>query len=131
MTTTFAVLVFFALITKHFICDFALQMHPYQYRNKGTYGHPGGLLHAFICMVGTYLALASVTTFQIVLLPVIWYILIGEGIVHYHIDYFKMKIGKKFNLEPNNSERFWLLLGFDQYLHYLTYVVIVWILGSI
>lgn len=36
----------FWLFTKHFIVDFPLQAFPYQYQNKGTYGHPGGLLHS-------------------------------------------------------------------------------------
>ena len=33
------------LMVKHALADFYLQT-PYQYLNKGTYGHPGGLLHA-------------------------------------------------------------------------------------
>lgn len=33
------------LFTKHFIIDFLLQGQ-YQWKNKGTYGHPGGLLHS-------------------------------------------------------------------------------------
>jgi len=30
---------------KHFFCDFVLQT-PYQFLNKGIYGHPGGFIHA-------------------------------------------------------------------------------------
>jgi hypothetical protein len=46
--------------------------------------------------------------------------------VHYHIDWAKMKISKRYDLQPNNSERFWILLGFDQLLHHITYFVIVY-----
>ena len=35
------------LMVKHTVADFFLQT-PYQYCNKGTYGHPGGFLHAGI-----------------------------------------------------------------------------------
>ncbi len=35
------------LMFKHMVADFYLQT-PYQYLNKGTYGHPGGFLHAGI-----------------------------------------------------------------------------------
>ena len=33
------------LMAKHMVADFYLQT-PYQYLNKGTYGHPGGFLHS-------------------------------------------------------------------------------------
>ena len=49
-----------------------------------------------------------------------------EWIIHYTIDYFKMNVGLWYNLKPNNSEQFWWLLGFDQLLHYLTYIFIVY-----
>jgi len=52
-----AVLLLLALTVKHFIVDFPLQAHPYQYKNKGTYGHPGGLLHSGLHLVGTLLFL--------------------------------------------------------------------------
>jgi hypothetical protein len=45
-------LVFAAFFVKHLVCDFPLQ-RAYQYKNKGIYGHPGGVLHAWIHAVGT------------------------------------------------------------------------------
>ncbi|MEP7292538.1 MAG: hypothetical protein ABI835_12190, partial [Chloroflexota bacterium] len=36
-------LVVFILELKHFVFDYPLQ-RPYQFLNKGTYGHPGGIL---------------------------------------------------------------------------------------
>ena len=35
------------LMFKHAVADFYLQT-PYQFLNKGTYGHPGGFIHAGI-----------------------------------------------------------------------------------
>jgi kynureninase len=37
------------LMLKHAVADFYLQT-PYQYLNKGTYGHPGGFIHAGMSM---------------------------------------------------------------------------------
>lgn len=113
----------FWLFTKHLICDFPLQTK-FQYLNKGTYGHPGGLLHAFIHVVGTALV---VTLFGPGLFTGI---LVGlvDGAIHYHIDWAKMNINTKYGLKPDNSEKFWWLLGLDQYLHCLTYLLIASIL---
>jgi hypothetical protein len=36
------------------------------------------------------------------------------------IDWAKMNAGNLYNLKPDNSEWFWILLGFDQLLHHLT-----------
>jgi len=113
-------LLFLALITKHFVCDFLLQWR-YQYANKGTYLHPGGILHAGICMLGTLISLVTVVGFELFFV----YVILVEGLIHYHIDWAKMNITKYYNLRPDRDESFWYLLGFDQYLHYLTYVGIV------
>lgn len=115
-------LLFFLFFIKHFVCDFPLQAFPYMYRNKGTYGHTGGLLHAWVHGLGTILVLnlyLSLSWNYILLIATI------DGIAHYHIDWAKMNVGKKFNLQPNNSEWFWILLGIDQLLHYLTYYFII------
>jgi hypothetical protein len=45
------------LFIKHFICDFPLQAFPWIYRNKGTYGHIGGLTHALLHGIGTFTVL--------------------------------------------------------------------------
>ena len=45
--------------------------------------------------------------------------------IHYHIDWAKMNAKNKLKLKADTSEWFWILLGFDQLLHYLTYFAIV------
>lgn len=115
------------LLIKHFICDFPLQMNPWMYKNKGTYGHPGGVAHALAHFYGSMavmLPFTSVPNSLCLALPII------DGILHYHIDWAKVNIGKKFNLKPDNSEWFWVLLGFDQLLHCLTYVGMVYLAGK-
>lgn len=113
--------ILFWLFVKHFICDFPLQAFPYQYKNKGTYFHPGGMLHAAIHFYATFLVLIVFhQSFSVAgSLATLDYVL------HYHIDWAKMNLGKRYNLTPTNSEWFWILLGLDQFLHACTYFLIV------
>ncbi|MHA1134202.1 MAG: DUF3307 domain-containing protein [Alphaproteobacteria bacterium] len=112
-----------ALMLKHTAADFFLQT-PYQYLNKGIYGHPGGLLHAGIHVVLTplvYLVIAPAS-----LLIALW-IALGEFAVHYHVDWAKEQITRRNGLNPQVSG-YWHTLGIDQLLHGLTYITIVAVL---
>lgn len=117
--------VFFALFAKHLIVDFPLQVK-YQYSNKGTYGHMGGILHAALHIIGTIIALLLVLGMSA--LPIILALALADGVIHYHIDWAKMNLNKYWNLQPTTSEQFWWLLGIDQWLHQLTYIGIVVVL---
>jgi hypothetical protein len=108
---------------KHFIVDFPLQAFPYQYKNKGTYGHPGGLLHSGLHVFGTFFALV----WFVGLYPAVVFALL-DGVIHYHIDWAKMNINAKMGWGPTTHEQFWSLLGLDQLLHSLTYLWIVWMI---
>jgi hypothetical protein len=108
------------LMLKHMLADFYLQT-PYQYLNKGRYGHPGGLLHSAIHVALTplvYLVLAPGS------LLVAGALALGEFALHYHIDWAKEQVNAANNLTPQDH-RFWCLLGTDQLLHGLTYLGIV------
>jgi hypothetical protein len=123
MNTTLWLL--FAFLTKHFVFDYPLQ-GPFQYRNKGTYGHLGGILHAFLQGLGTFLALSAVLGWKGTLMVEAFLMLAFlDGFVHYHVDWAKMNLNTYWKLGPTTSEQFWWLLGFDQYLHYLTYLYII------
>lgn len=110
------------LFAKHFICDFPLQTSPWMYRNKGIYLHPGGIAHAAIHGAGTLLVLAAF----IDITAALQYALL-DMLIHYHIDWAKMHVGKRYNLRPDNSDWFWIILGLDQFLHHLTYFLIVYL----
>jgi hypothetical protein len=110
----------FLLFVKHFICDFPLQANPWLYRNKGTYLHPGGIVHAGVHGIGTLLVLAPFIGSASIIYALI------DMIVHYHIDWAKMNVAKHYDLQPHNSEYFWILLGFDQLLHHMTYFMIIY-----
>lgn len=105
-----------ALFTKHLIFDFLYQP-PYQWMNKGTYGHPGGIIHSGVHALATYFLLLFVLSpleaAGIALL---------EFLIHYHMDWFKMWYNKKKGWLCNKHEQFWQFLGIDQYVHALTYI---------
>jgi hypothetical protein len=115
-------LVFVVLQTKHFICDYPLQTL-WMLKNKGTYGHPGGIVHSGIH------ALATITSF-LVLTPTLLVgagIVIGEFLLHYHIDWSKEQIIRRRGVVATDRE-FWWAIGFDQLLHHLTYIAIAAVL---
>lgn len=105
------------LQVKHFVIDFPLQTK-YQWSNKGTYGHSGGLLHAMLHGFGTFLCIA----FVILDIPSAIILSFADMIIHYHIDWAKMNINKKMTWGPTTHEQFWWLLGLDQLLHQVTYI---------
>lgn len=108
------------LFTKHFIVDFPLQTK-FQYSNKGTYGHLGGILHSALHGVGTYLCFVWFAPLSAVYLAFI------DFVLHYHIDWAKVNINNKFSWGPTTHEQFWWLLGADQFLHAVTYVGLIWL----
>lgn len=119
--TQIALIVVLILLFKHLVCDFFLQT-AYQYRNKGIYGHPGGLLHAGLHVLGTAFLFLYVNPGP----KIVALILAGEFVVHYHIDWAKEQIVKRCKLTTEDSA-FWWALGVDQFLHGATYVTIAWL----
>ena len=113
---------FFLLFTKHFIVDFILQP-AYEYLNKGKYGHPGGVIHAAKHGLVTWLILAWASPCSYELATALAFM---DYFLHYHIDYAKVNITGAFNFNARTTQ-FWWFLGLDQYLHYLTYLAIVWL----
>lgn len=102
---------------KHLIADFFLQT-PYQYQNKGKYGHPGGLLHGFIHIV------CSAPVFFIIIpsgIIIAGLILLAEFFLHYHIDWLKTNI-IKWNCWTTKVKAYWYAIGIDQTSHHLTYI---------
>jgi hypothetical protein len=114
--------VLLVLEIKHFVFDYPLQVG-YQLRNKATYGHPGGLVHAGLHVFGTS------ATFFIVNpgLTVGIAILVGEFIVHYHLDWAKGQFNKRSRLTTADA-LYWWGIGLDQMLHHLTYLAIAAVL---
>jgi hypothetical protein len=115
MTTVIILLALFGI--KHFICDFLLQF-PYMVNEKGIYGATGGLHHAMLHSVFTLWILVFVVGDAHVA------IVLGllDGVVHYHIDWTKQQLTRGLT---TSDRMFWVWLGADQCLHYLTYIAII------
>ena len=105
------------------IIDFFLQT-PYQYCNKGKYGHPGGLLHAGIHVALTPLVYLVLAPASLVLAGAV---ALGEFAVHYHVDWAKEQLMHR-NGWTSQDRGFWYALGTDQLVHGLTYLLIVAVL---
>ena len=108
---------------KHFLCDYVLQTR-YQYLNKGIYGHPGGLIHAGIHAagsIGPVLILTDAYWLVSALIAV-------EFAVHYHTDWLKEQINKRRGLSYDDA-LFWAVFGADQFIHQMTYVVMIAVLA--
>jgi hypothetical protein len=117
--------VFIVLQVKHFICDYPLQTL-YQLQNKGNYGHLGGVIHS-----GLH-ALFTMTAFLVVA-PTLWLgaaIVVGEFVIHYHVDWTKENIIRRMGWTSHQRE-FWWAIGGDQLAHHLTYVLIAAILVGV
>ena len=101
---------------KHFLADFVLQS-PYILDNRKHYGHPGGLLHVAIHLVGSLIALLIVGTS----LATIAGLLLAEGLIHYHMDWAKDNFVAARGLTTKDTA-YWYVTGFDQAVHHLTYI---------
>lgn len=103
---------------KHFICDYPFQTSR-QLLNKGTYFHPGGIfhsgLHAFFTMAAFLVATPTLALGITIVL--------GEFLLHYHIDWLKEQIIRRAGWTATQRE-FWWAIGADQLLHHLTYIAI-------
>ena len=102
-------------ILKHFIVDFLLQT-PYQFLNKGVYGHWGGIVHSGLHGFFTFIVMLMISPTSAIIAAII------DILVHYHIDWAKVNITQSMKWKPDTNPEFWWLLGLDQLFHYLTYL---------
>lgn len=109
---------------KHYYADFVIQTYVQTVR-KGIYKDPIGISHSVDHAWTTLLALfifdQLVMGLDLITMVVITLV---EALVHYHIDWAKVKFGTKDNTKP----LFWNQFGLDQLAHQLTYLAIVWYL---
>jgi hypothetical protein len=110
------------LLAKHAVADFFLQT-PFIYSQKGTYGAPGGVLHAFTHII---LTLPVFLLFPAGSAALAFTLLTAEFVVHYHIDWMKEQVVRHYGWKFADRQ-YWCALGLDQFLHGLTYVAILWI----
>lgn len=121
MSNAEVLLLLVMLFTKHFYVDFPLQT-PYQFLNKGNYGHPGGLLHSGLHALATFGIVLMFAPMFALLLAVL------DFTVHYHVDWAKMQLNDKFGWKADTHKEFWWFLGLDQWIHAMTYFAIAYVL---
>ena len=122
MTLVIILLALFGI--KHFLVDFLWQT-PKMLSEKGTYGATGGIEHAGAHAIGTTIILFLIFPWDLGAHALA--ILLGglDGVIHYHIDWAKTNLSR--GLTPADR-KFWVWLGADQGLHYLTYILIIGII---
>lgn len=122
MTIESLLILIVALQLKHLLADFFFQT-AWMVKNKGFYGHPAGIAHAAIHLALTFVALAVVG------LPLWWVAVfsLGEGVVHYHVDWAKAAITRTSEFTASDP-RFWNWIGVDQFAHHATYLGLAYII---
>lgn len=106
---------------KHWYIDFVNQTTE-EVQCKGTYLDWRGIKHSLKHGLGTWFV------FCIFIDPVSAFILgFIDFMAHYHIDWAKMNINKKYNYTIEMPQ-FWAWLGADQLAHQITYIGLVWLL---
>ena len=105
---------------KHYYADFVIQTHR-QVVQKGIYRDLVGISHS-IDHVWTTLVVLFLFSFFYTISPItIIVISFMEGIIHYHIDFIKVKHGEK----NASTALYWNHFGIDQLAHQLTYLAMV------
>jgi hypothetical protein len=104
---------------KHYYADFVIQTHK-QVIQKGIYRDWVGISHSLdhvwtsmvVLLIFSQLVYA-ITPLTILVLTII------EGVIHYHIDFIKVKHGNK----DITTACYWNHFGLDQLAHQLTYLL--------
>ena len=122
--TGLALILVAVLLCKHMVFDFVLQT-PYQLNHKHLYGHPGGLLHAALHVLGTLVAIAIARPAPVVGAAVV----ISEFAVHYHVDWAKEQLLRRGGWDRGEL-MYWSIFGLDQMIHNLGYLVMTAVLVS-
>lgn len=107
---------------KHWYIDFVNQTTE-EVHSKGIYGDEAGLWHSGKHGLATVVCVLLVTGTGYVMEAM--YIGCLDFLLHYHIDWAKININKKKNYTVETKE-FWAWLGFDQLMHQLTYLAILY-----
>jgi len=108
---------------KHCYADFVMQTY-IQTVKKGVWLDPTGVSHTTDHMICTLVAMLVFSFFVPVSAIAIILVTFIEGVVHYLVDYSKVKYGCKDNTKPI----FWTQFGLDQLAHQVTYIWMIWFL---
>lgn len=119
------IVIMLLLQIKHWYADFWIQTY-HQTVYKGVYGNPVGISHTLEHTIGTVLALLIANSFVPISVSLIILLSLLDFIIHYHVDFVKVKYG----IKDNKTTRYWREFGLDQLAHQLTYILITYIIIS-
>lgn len=105
---------------KHWYADFVVQTYM-QTVKKGVWLDPIGISHTVDHVYCTLIALLIFSFIVPLGAGAILLTALVEGIIHYLVDYTKVKYGSKDNTKP----LFWTQFGLDQLAHQVTYLAMV------
>lgn len=108
------------LQVKHLFADYFLQTQR-MLSNRALYLHVGRAQHAGLHAVFSavaYLVIGAPLIFTLILCAVEW-------VVHFHIDWAKGVYSERTQDGPEVAA-YWRAFGFDQFMHQLTYVAMIW-----
>jgi hypothetical protein len=108
---------------KHCYADFYLQTYM-QTVKKGVWMDPIGLSHTVDHIYSSLIVMLGFSLFVSINPISIIFVVTVEGIIHYIVDFTKVKYGCKDNTKPI----FWTQFGLDQLVHEMTYLWMVWYL---
>lgn len=108
---------------KHWYADFVVQTY-IQTLKKGVWLDPCGISHSIDHVYATLIAFLIFNIFVPISAPVLVLVAFIEGVIHYVIDFVKVRYGCKDNTKP----LFWNQFGLDQLAHQICYLLMVIIL---
>jgi hypothetical protein len=108
---------------KHCYADFYQQTY-IQTVKKGVWMDPIGISHTVDHVYASLIALLIFSFFVPVNAFAILFVAVAEGVVHYLVDYSKVRFGCKDSTKPI----FWTQFGLDQLAHQVTYIWMIWFL---
>ena len=111
------------LQVKHWYIDFVNQSME-EVHSKGIYGDIPGIWHSAKQGLGTLVAVLLLTGTGFFVEAVSVAML--DFVIHYHTDWAKININKSKNYTVETPQ-FWMWLGFDQLVHQLTYLLILYL----
>jgi hypothetical protein len=109
------------LFVKHWYIDFVNQSME-EVVGKGIYGNPYGIMHSLKHGIAT----AAIFMLAIQNFEISWIMGMIDMAIHYHVDWAKININKKYNYTTDHP-KFWAWLGADQLAHSLTYLFLLWL----
>jgi hypothetical protein len=116
-------LLFLLLQIKHWYADFKIQTYM-QTVKKGVWLDSIGMSHSVDHIWCSLVAFLIFSFFYTISLPTVIVVCLVEGLVHYMIDYIKVKYGSKDNTKP----LYWNQFGLDQLAHQSCYILMTYII---